>query len=375
VNRPRLLAVSTTVSWPIRDGFTLRIDGLLRELAREWDITFVGLCRDGCNPDFPPEVRFVPVPKTDPAFLANEEERAALIRIATEATCDAEPEAVLLWTGPSRVISRAFGPIVVVDLVDCGTLYLWREFRATRGIIERLRLLLSLGWFARAEGRIGREASAVVTVGEADARVLRRLIRRDNVHVVPNGVRIPDPSAADRDEKPTVVFTGVMGYPPNVEAVLWFAREVWPSVRRDVPDAVFAVAGRDPIPEIQRLADQPGIEILGAVPDMTVILRRAWVAVAPMRSGTGIKNKVLEAWAAGTPVVMTPLAANGLGTSRAILDMVRGDPVELARLTVSLLTDTARRDEAGAAALEMARERSWAAVAAPLSALLLQAAR
>jgi glycosyltransferase involved in cell wall biosynthesis len=108
---------------------------------------------------------------------------------------------------------------------------------------------------------------------------------------------------------------------------------------------------------------------------MTAVLHRAWIAVAPMRSGTGIKNKVLEAWATGTPVVMTPLAANGLGDSPAILEMVRADPADLARLTTSLLNDPARRDQAGAEVLEMARERSWAAVAAPLSALLLQAAR
>jgi len=376
LTRPRLLAVSTTISWPVRDGFTLRIDGLIRELAREWDTTLVGLCRDGCETTLPPEIHFVPVPKRDPAFLATEEERAALVRAATQAIGDQPPDAVLLWTGPDPLFPKAFNDAgVVADLVDCGTLYTWREMHGTRGLRARLRLLLTLGWYAREERRLGRDVSAVLTVGEADAGVLRRLIGRDNVHVVPNGVRLPGAATVSRASKPTVVFTGVMGYPPNVEAVLWFARAVWPAVRRSVPDAIFTIAGRDPTPEIERLGEQPGIEVLGAVPDMTAALRHAWLAVAPMRSGTGIKNKVLEAWAAGTPVAMTPLAANGLGDSPVIREMVRDDPAGLAGLIVSLLTDEQRREQAAADALELARERSWAAVAAPLSALLLQSAR
>jgi len=122
---------------------------------------------------------------------------------------------------------------------------------------------------------------------------------------------------------------------------------------------------------VQDLAARAGVEVLGAVDDMAAVLRRAWVAVAPMRSGAGIKNKVLEAWAAGKPTVMTTLAVGGLHLVESERALVRDEPRQMAEVVSRLLLDGEERRRRGSVALEAVRaHHSWEGVAGTLSALL-----
>jgi glycosyltransferase involved in cell wall biosynthesis len=197
------------------------------------------------------------------------------------------------------------------------------------------------------------------------------------VHLVPNGVEISaPPSPADESAEPTVVFSGVMNYGPNFVAAEWFARAVWPRVRARVPGARYRIVGRRPVERIRRLAGEPGIEVAGPVPSMAEELRHAWVAIAPMRSGGGIKNKVLEAWAVGTPVVLTSVAANGLGLDDLASEFVADDPAALADRIVDLLESSTARARAGLAAWELARrEHGWDGAARRLTRVLNEAVR
>ncbi len=122
------------------------------------------------------------------------------------------------------------------------------------------------------------------------------------------------------------------------------------------------------------LAKYAGVEVLGEVPDMVAVLRRTWLAVAPMRTGAGIKNKVLEAWAVGKPVVMTRVATNGLSIDAAMEALVVDDPKGMATLIARLLIEPDERRAAGAAAHAIvARAHSWSSAAASVAELLRQA--
>jgi glycosyltransferase involved in cell wall biosynthesis len=201
------------------------------------------------------------------------------------------------------------------------------------------------------------------------------VIRVKNVRVVPNGVDVPASPVGIRASRPTVVFTGILSYQPNVDAVLHFANELWPSVRAQVPDAVFQIVGRSPLPEVLELRRHAGIEVHADVPSVQPFLIAAWIAVAPMRSGAGLKNKILEAWAAGTPTAMTAIAANGLSEAPAqLLQIADGDG--LARMVAELLKDDVRREHLGALARDTAVNLfSWRRHAASLDSLLEQLAR
>jgi sugar transferase (PEP-CTERM/EpsH1 system associated) len=113
-------------------------------------------------------------------------------------------------------------------------------------------------------------------------------------------------------ERPALVFTGHMSYRPNVEAVAWFAGEVLPMVRARVPEAAFWIVGADPSPTVRALGRLPGVQVTGTVPDTRPYLAHADVVVCPLRIARGIQNKVLEAMAAGRPVIASPGAFEGV---------------------------------------------------------------
>src|SRR5690606_7643252 len=138
---------------------------------------------------------------------------------------------------------------------------------------------------------------------------------RHTAHVVPNGIDAAWFSRpADRGPRaPDIVFTAVFDYPPNEEGALWFARECWPHVRSAVPGSRLLFVGANPVRRIRALAeDDPRVVVTGSVPDVRPYLWDARVAIAPLFTARGVQNKVLEALAAGLPVVTTPAVADGL---------------------------------------------------------------
>ncbi len=140
------------------------------------------------------------------------------------------------------------------------------------------------------------------------------------VHIMPNGVEVPENSSASdlspiAELKPFVVFVGTMSYRPNADAAAFFAREIFPLIRRIYPQLKFIVVGRDPTRIVRRLAELPGVTVTGRVPDVFVYLRNADVSVAPFRISQGFHNKIAESLAVGTPVVTSGRAAAGVGLS------------------------------------------------------------
>jgi glycosyltransferase involved in cell wall biosynthesis len=159
-----------------------------------------------------------------------------------------------------------------------------------------------------------RQAVATMVVSSRERDAVERIVPGARVAVVGNGIdldafRRTTPPAAE----PTVIFCGVMSYQPNDEGVRWFAAEIWPRVRQARPDATFVVVGPDPSAALRAIAAaDSSIELLGRVPEVQPHLWRSAVAVAPLRLARGLQNKVLEALAAGLPVVVTSAVFEGL---------------------------------------------------------------
>ena len=200
----------------------------------------------------------------------------------------------------------------VLDMVDVDS-EKWRALGETARIPWR--------WIYGREARVlrtfealaVRHAAMTLVVNAREAMAVESIAPRAPVVVVENGIdleffgprSVPEPSA-------TVVFCGVMDYQPNIDGVTWFAREVWPHVRASRPDAHFLIVGANPTAVVKELARIAGVEVIGGVPDVRPYLWRAAVSVAPLRMARGLQNKVLEALAAGLPVVMTKAVAEGL---------------------------------------------------------------
>ena len=185
-----------------------------------------------------------------------------------------------------------------------------------------------MSWLYRREGRTllefeRRTASileATVFVSAAEAELFRSLsgLSAERISSAANGVDAEYFSPERTFENPypdaaqVLAFTGAMDYWPNVDAVQWFAREVFPLIRSKWADARFAIVGTRPTPEVTRLAKLPGVIVTGTVPDVRPYLAHASAVVAPLRIARGVQNKVLEGMAMGRSVIASPEAAEGI---------------------------------------------------------------
>ncbi len=188
--------------------------------------------------------------------------------------------------------------------------------------------------------------SIVCTTREKDD--FQHLIRGATVSCMANGVDLEYFRSAGLPKEPgSIVFTGVMDYPPNVDAVTWFCDHVFPRVRAAVPGARFTICGSRPRPEVLALANRPGVVVTGRVPEVRPYLDRAEVAVVPLRMARGIQNKLLEAMAMSLPCVVTRAAWEGIDVSGTSGVFVADDPVKFANAVIDLMTQERLRADAG----------------------------
>src|SRR6185295_3760893 len=158
---------------------------------------------------------------------------------------------------------------------------------------------------------------------------------------IPNGVDVQYFGAQELDcssPRTSLVFAGSMDYSANVDAVVWFVNHIWPALRQEHPALSFAIVGRDPTTEVRALAGDR-VTVTGTVPDVRPYYASALAAVVPLRIGSGTRLKILEAMAAGIPVISTRLGAEGLdledGTHLLLADSADDMIAAVGRLAAS----------------------------------------
>jgi glycosyltransferase involved in cell wall biosynthesis len=205
--------------------------------------------------------------------------------------------------------------------------------------------------------------SQVLATSESDALLARDLAPASKIAVYPNA--LPPTSRPPHLDDEALVFSGNLEYHPNVTAVRFFREQVWPMLRERFPDLVWRLVGRNPAAVRRYTQGDPRIEIVGPVDDAVTELGRSRVAVVPLLSGSGTRLKILEAWAAGLPVVSTTLGAEGLPVTPDVTVLLADGPENFAKAVTRLLTCTELRrslGEAGRSLLdkEFTWETAWA---------------
>jgi polysaccharide biosynthesis protein PslH len=254
----------------------------------------------------------------------------------------------------------------------------WRQRADARSVPGSLYDRLQAARAARLEAEVAARSHALLVVSPDDARRLARSTGSSSVVALPNGVRTPAPLTTEvKRSARRVVFAGTLDYPPNVAAVRTLLDEVWPRVREGVPDAELVIAGRRPTAELETsvaASRGEGVKLLADVPDLSAVLRSAAVGVFPGDLGGGTRNTVLEALAAGCPVVTSTASRRGLDDGEHL--RVADGPAEMAAEVVAWLRDDERRRLAAKAAVDAAeRFPTWEETTERFEALLQAAAR
>jgi glycosyltransferase involved in cell wall biosynthesis len=378
----RILICAAEAPLPPVNGFRVMLAALTREVRMEHDLRVLAFC----SPDQEApssddgDLHLLPRPKgRGPASMLGTM-GAALRGRPLRADRLAAPMA-----GPLQREVREFRPDVVHVTSGrlAGLAPVLARLPSVLGALDAMhlnveaRVLVARGVrkpLLRAEVRRVRKFEAdqyrrfdhVVVVSDADRTALLEVDSSLEITVIPNGVDVqffaPDEHAAVDLNR--IVFTGVMGYAPNVLAAEFLAREVFPLVRAERPDARLAIVGRAPSARVSALANLAGVDVIGEVPDLRPWLRESRVYACPMTSGTGIKNKLLEAMACGLPCVATPRALQGLDVVAGKEVLVGTGADELASEIGRVLADDGLARRLGSAGREhVCSQHDWSAVA------------
>ncbi len=205
----------------------------------------------------------------------------------------------------------------------------------------------------RYEARVARACVHAFAASERETEILARFAPETPFTTIPNGVRM---DVVDRPAGTSgMLFTGVMDYRPNGDAMQHFVRDILPLVRERVPEAALTIVGQRPTRQVRRLAELPGVAVTGQVPEIRPYLESAAVFVAPLRIARGVQNKILEAMGSGLPVVCTSAALAGLAAMPGRDLLVADTPQEFASCTASLLLDPERAARLGCAGADFVR--------------------
>ncbi len=223
---------------------------------------------------------------------------------------------------------------------------------------------LALPRLRRYEMALYRSADMVLTLTENERQEILKLDPNIRIEVSPYGVdteRFHPPPEGEGGREESIVFTAFYKDEPNRDAVLWFAHAVWPRLHRLYPALKFYVVGSNPPSEIQDLARRDsGIIVTGEVADVAPYLASSRLYVCPMRMGTGFRGKILQAMAAGLPVVATSRSAEGLPLEPGYNIMLADTPHIMQENIGLLLTDRALRKRIADRALAMVTQRfNW----------------
>jgi glycosyltransferase involved in cell wall biosynthesis len=351
----RILYVVPFVPWHIR----VRSYNLIPRLAKEHEIYL--LCLSGSSEEdaradllqqYCQQVRLVrhyksrafrqcvlalatPVPLRM-AYFASPDMQKSVRRAIGEFS----PDIIYLerWRALQYIPSNISVP-VVCDPTDSMLLYNERLMR-TGCWWERLVGLEESLKYRTYEGKLAKRADTVIFCSRVDLECVRKIAPTARYALVPNAVDRETffPKQLQEEEPNTIVFTGNFGYRPNRHAVQFFLKEIFPLVRKEVPNARFMAVGSRAALYLRRDAQNiPGLEVVDFVPQLRTYVAKAAVAVAPITVGAGVSNKLGEAFATGTAVVATSLACGDMPVRDGEHLLLADDPVAFAEKVVHLL--------------------------------------
>lgn len=332
-NHLKILVVSAVPPGDMRNGTSLRMTHFLKILGRRHHLTLV--YQEGAQ-DFPrdPDLCFqelvaVPVGKTRLEKGVGQITKYQwpyayfhpLRDVLLEQTRQKKFDIILSFHPAMLWYAAGIREIpVVTDLVDDLFLGQWRDMSTTPGIWQKLQQVPKVMQTLRYERKFCPQSDLCIVCAEDDAASLQRIVPRARVRVLSNGVdlayfRLSAASMRNGHSAafhPDLMFSGNMQFKPNVLGAEYFYHKIFPLICQQYPEVQWAIVGDSPGPSITAMSADARITVTGFVEDIRPWFENASIVISPLVSGSGIKNKILEAWAMEKAVVATPLGCSGL---------------------------------------------------------------
>jgi polysaccharide biosynthesis protein PslH len=385
----RILAISTWFPYPPNNGSKARAFHLLSRLGRSHVLDLLVLSQSAEDMRHLDDVRgfcrrlaVFPEPVFDPGLASSWRGFfSATPRYFIEHHSDEMDALAARWAAEERydaVVAGSLGaapyaaaldvPCKVLDQHNVESAVIARRRDNERSAPARLRYAPTCIKAARFEARLASRFDLVTVVSELDRDQMKRLLGGDDtpeIAVVPNGA---DPGllgyAVPPKQHASLIFTGALTYQPNHDAVKCLCREILPELLMRFPDATLRVTGRTDGADLSEFAHTHEVRFTGYLDDIRHEVASACALVAPFRYGGGTRLKLLEAMALGTPVVTTPMGAEGLDARDGVHILLGDSSSELVDRTSSLLADPSYAAEIAENARALVRERYlWSDIA------------
>lgn len=376
----RVLYFSPRNCWPATTGARLRDFHLARQLAAKAELTYIGFThgeskKERLEPLLGSEVILVrrepgyapanllrgmlgPTPisvlnYTSPLMMAE------LERLLRDRDFDAvQIEGVHLFGYVQHIRSLAPRARILCDWHNIESELLERYAGNAPSLARRLYAQRTTTLLHRLELELLSQCAAHTVCSERERQILLAHAPTARVEVIGNGVDVEYFSQTPASEvRRSLVFVGSMDYHANIDAAVYFASEVWPKIRARRPDLQFTIVGSHPTAEVLALGHQPGITVTGTVDDIRPFYSGALAVVVPLRVGSGTRLKVLEAMAAGTPVISTTLGSEGLAVSDGAEIRLADSPTAMADAATSLQAGSAEWRKLAANARQLVKSR------------------
>ena len=391
----RILVATTFHPVPPRDGMQLHLCALLSQLRKRHEIVLISprpehgnidsaalasLCHDHVELPVADAVSLAARFSTElrTAFSGRSKVVDAVLRSALRKTVELwvaafNPDVLHLQSGAAAAIAPICGVPTVAVPLDADDLNSLARIEAARSPSARWLAQREAARFRHFEASAYAQCDRVVVVTKRDAEALQKLNGAIQATIIPNGIDTikfsPGPTQLS---KPTIVFHGAMDYAPNVDAARFLVEDILPLVKQRHPEARVVLAGRNPSTAVRALVSGD-VDVTGELESVVPVIRDAAVYVCPMRVGSGIKNKLLEALACGQANVSTPLATSGIAIKAGVHALVEKDARSIASAISDVLGNPQLRRRLGQAARELAEQQSWAKCAEEFEAVYAEA--
>ncbi len=377
----RILFLAHLFPLPLDSGGKIKSFFTLKTLSEHYEVRLLSYVRNELESLMLPEIRRI-CAETDVVLLQRSAARSAweaVFALAIGKSFVIERDFRQKMLDAFKKVLAEFEPDVVhidhlqmAQFVDFGSSYktvldqhnvefliIKRMAETAESIIMRQYARMEWPKLMRHELEVCRQSDLIITVSDEDKTALQKIDGSlQNIHAVPIGIDVKAIPVVKRSPgAQNMLFLGAMHWPPNIDCVLWFYKEIMPLIKAEVPNCIFTVAGQRAPKSIVSLASDPSVRVIGYVSDQVAVASECGVFIVPLRSGSGVRVKILNAMAMGLPIVSTSIGAEGIEAEHGKHLLIADTPDDFAKAVVSILQDPSLADILGQNARQLVCER------------------